>query len=101
MITKCQHDPGYPSYNTSDGNIPNEGGIYNRIVRGYPDIAVVGDKIAVVFMAQPNILGGTSASSPIVASIFTRINEERLKAGKPVIGFASPALYKNPTMFTI
>lgn len=94
-----QHDPGYPSYTTSDGNIPDTGGIYNRAGRGYPDVAAVGDNIGVVVMALPNISGGTSASCPIIASIFTRINEERLKAGKPTIGFANPALYKNPSMF--
>lgn len=39
-------------------------------------------------------------SAPLVAAIFNRINEERIKAGKKSIGFANPALYKNPSMFT-
>lgn len=38
-------------------------------------------------------------SAPIVASIFTRINDELIAKGKPTIGFANPALYSNPGMF--
>lgn len=38
-------------------------------------------------------------SAPIFAAILTRINEERIRAGKKSIGFANPAFYKNPSMF--
>lgn len=38
-------------------------------------------------------------SAPIFAAILNRINEERLNAGKAVIGFANPAMYKNPAAF--
>lgn len=38
-------------------------------------------------------------SAPIFAAILNRINEERLNVGKKVIGFANPALYKNPSAF--
>lgn len=39
---------------------------------------------------------GTSASAPIVASLFNRIIEERIRAGKGSLGFINPTLYKNP-----
>lgn len=35
-------------------------------------------------------------SAPIVASLFNRIVEERLKIGKGALGFLNPALYANP-----
>lgn len=38
-------------------------------------------------------------SSPLLAAILTRINDERLNAGKKVIGFANLPLCKNPGMF--
>ncbi|KAK2603824.1 hypothetical protein QQS21_004026 [Conoideocrella luteorostrata] len=95
-----QHDPGYKSYNTKDGKIPTTGGIYNRAGRGYPDVAALGDNGVVVVRGQSGTSGGTSMSAPLVGAIFTRINEERIKAGKKSIGFANPALYKNPAMFT-
>lgn len=40
--------------------------------------------------------GGTSASSPIFASLINRIVEERLKVGKGPLGFINPVLYENP-----
>lgn len=43
--------------------------------------------------------GGTSMSAPLVASLFTRINDERIAVGKGPIGFANPTLYANPQMF--
>jgi len=43
--------------------------------------------------------GGTSASTPIVAAVISRINEERMNAGKGPIGFLNPSLYANPEMF--
>jgi tripeptidyl-peptidase I len=42
--------------------------------------------------------GGTSASTPIFASVVNRLNEERLYAGKSPIGFLNPSLYANPSM---
>ena len=44
-------------------------------------------------------MGGTSASSPFFAGLISLINEERLKAGKPQMGFLNPFLYANPDAF--
>lgn len=38
---------------------------------------------------------GTSASTPIVAALFNRIIEERLRVGKGPLGFVNPTLYKH------
>jgi len=59
----------------------------------------VGDNGATVVNGDSTYNGGTSMSAPLVAAIFTRINEERLSAGKSPIGFANPTLYANPQMF--
>ncbi|KHO00564.1 Peptidase S8/S53, subtilisin/kexin/sedolisin [Metarhizium album ARSEF 1941] len=96
-----QKDAVAASYTTQDGTIPTiGGGIYNRAGRGYPDVAALGDNGVVVVGGRPGTSGGTSMSAPLVAAIFTRINDERIQAGKAPIGFANPALYKNPAMFT-
>ena len=47
---------------------------------------------------QKASFGGTSASTPIFSAVITRINEERLGAGKKSIGFLNPSLYANPSM---
>lgn len=49
-------------------------------------------------MGLPTLIGGTSAATPVFAAILTRINDERLKAGKSTIGFVNPTLYKNPSV---
>lgn len=95
------HDPGFPSYNTTDGTFPQNGpGLYNRIGRGYPDVSAVGDYGVIGSKGKMSTDGdGTSMSAPILAAILTRINEERLAAGKKPVGFVNPAFYKNPSMF--
>lgn len=88
-----RHNPGYFAYNTSEGNVPTDAGIYNRGGRGFPDVAAVGDNGLVAAGGSLGLSGGTSMSAPIVAAILNRINEKRLSVGKGPIGFANPALY--------
>ncbi|KGQ06546.1 Tripeptidyl-peptidase sed1 [Beauveria bassiana D1-5] len=88
-----RHNPGYFAYNTSEGNIPDDAGIYNRGGRGFPDVSAVGDNGLVAVGGKLGLSGGTSMSAPIVAAILNRINEKRLSLGKGPIGFANPALY--------
>ena len=45
-------------------------------------------------------VGGTSASSPTFAGLVSLLNEARLAAGKPEMGFLNPFLYANPAAFT-
>ncbi|KAM3446780.1 hypothetical protein MY3296_009354 [Beauveria thailandica] len=92
-----RHNPGYFAYNTSEGNIPDDAGIYNRGGRGFPDVSAVGDNGLVAVGGRLGLSGGTSMSAPIVAAILNRINEKRLSLGKGPIGFANPALYDMAT----
>ncbi|KAJ5729534.1 uncharacterized protein N7483_004042 [Penicillium malachiteum] len=90
----------YPYYESVNNNsFGANGGIYNRIGRGYPDVSAVGDNIVIYNKGLPISIGGTSASAPVFASILTRINEERLAVGKPTVGFVNPILYQNPGAF--
>ncbi|KAL6700777.1 peptidase S8/S53 domain-containing protein [Trichoderma pleuroticola] len=89
----------YKYYNTTEGkNIGAGGGIFNRGGRGFPDVSAVGFQVVSVGNDNVRLGGGTSAAAPIVASILTRINTERLKAGMPTLGFVTPALYANPSV---
>lgn len=74
----------------------NTTGRYNRNGRGIPDLAAVGRHIVVNLFNKFDVAGGTSASTPIVAALFNRIVEERMRAGKGSLGFVNPTLYKNP-----
>ncbi|KAL8832256.1 MAG: hypothetical protein Q9191_000388 [Dirinaria sp. TL-2023a] len=91
-------NPPYPYYSATNGTgVGANGGIYNRIGRGYPDVSAVGDNVVIFNEGAPTLIGGTSASAPVFAAILNRINEERIAAGKKTIGFANPTLYANPT----
>ena len=73
---------------------------YNKSGRGYPDVASIGLNILLYADNEPTFVGGTSASAPIFASVINLINEQRLAAGKSVVGFLNPTLYQNPEAFT-
>ena len=101
-----------------DGKYKDNEGLYNRNGRGIPDISAskwqstlpylccasqrltttaVSANIAVWNRNHYTGESGTSASAPIVAALFNRIIEERIRAGKRGrIGLVNPTLYKNP-----
>lgn len=66
-------------------------GWYNASGRGIPDISAVGSRIQIG--AGPLLGKGTSASTPIVASMITLLNDKRLRSGKTALGFLNPLLY--------
>ena len=55
------HNPPYPYY-SGNSSFGANGGLYNRIGRGYPDVAANGDNIAVYNEGNFTLSGGTSAS---------------------------------------
>ena len=73
---------------------------YNKTGRAYPDISAICRHFWVVNnrVPVPGVMG-TSASTPTVAGIISMVNEHRLKANKPVMGFLNPFIYKNPSAF--
>jgi tripeptidyl-peptidase-1 len=93
-------NPPYKYYESvNNTGLGANGGIYNRKGRGFPDVAAAGDKVIIFGGGAPMSIGGTSASAPLFAAILTRINEERLAAGKPTVGFVNPVLYAHPEAF--
>ncbi|PYH90287.1 aorsin [Aspergillus ellipticus CBS 707.79] len=89
------HNPPYPYYE-GNASFGKNGGIYNRLGRGYPDVSANGDNIAEFNAGEFIMEGGTSASTPIFSSVINRIVEQRIAAGKGPLGFLNPVLYRNP-----
>ncbi|PYI00305.1 aorsin [Aspergillus sclerotiicarbonarius CBS 121057] len=89
------HNPPYPYYE-GNASFGKNGGVYNRLGRGYPDVSANGDNIAEYNEGVFILEGGTSASTPIFSSVINRIIERRLAAGKGPLGFLNPVLYRNP-----
>ncbi|SPO01023.1 related to Tripeptidyl-peptidase sed4 [Cephalotrichum gorgonifer] len=63
--------------------------------RGFPDIS--GHSAApfyqVIIGGSTQFSGGTSAAAPLIAGMIGLLNDARLRAGKPVMGFLNPWLY--------
>ncbi|KAG6142638.1 hypothetical protein E4U38_005221 [Claviceps purpurea] len=70
---------------------------YNQKGRGFPDVAAQGTGYPIFNHDKIENGGGTSASAPLFASMIALINDDRLKSGKPPLGFLNPWLYKKAT----
>ena len=57
-------------------------GRYTSTGRAFPDIAAMGDNVAIVYQGGTYLVGGTSASCPIFASVISLINDRLIAAGK-------------------
>ncbi|KAJ3728116.1 family S53 protease [Lentinula guzmanii] len=75
-------------------------GLYNSSGgRAVPDVAAQGENIPIITNGQHVLEEGTSASSPIFASVISLIDDKLIAAGKPVLGFLNPFIYSNPQAF--
>lgn len=99
--------PGYQKeavaayFAAPDADLPPDS-MWNRGGRGYPDVAALGglkNPYCVATGGHFQDIWGTSASCPVVAGIFARMNGLRLAAGKPALGFLNPLIYQNPDAF--
>lgn len=84
----ASHAPNYPA------------GVYNTSGRAFPDVAMLGANVTISDNMEIVPSGGTSAATPLFAAIISRINDERLLAGKRPIGFLNQILYQHPEVFT-
>ncbi|KAH6660808.1 tripeptidyl peptidase A [Truncatella angustata] len=71
------------------------GGFTNFSGRAFPDISAhsLHPNYAFFSRNRQGSTGGTSASVPIVAGLIGLLNDVRLRAGKPTMGFINPFLY--------
>merc|ERR1712050_153372 len=53
----------------------------------------------VVYTGRIGTIGGTSASTPAFAGMVSLLNEERLKNGKPPMGYLNKFIYQNADAF--
>jgi tripeptidyl-peptidase-1 len=71
---------------------------FNSSGRAYPDVAALADVVIPLCVyggCSPS--GGTSASSPTVAGLFTLLNDHRMSNGLPPLGFVSPRIWQVAT----
>jgi tripeptidyl-peptidase I len=63
--------------------------------RGFPDVSANAANYITAVDGNFVTVYGTSASTPVFASIITKINDARLSVGKRPVGFINPVLYAN------
>ncbi|KAI1084228.1 peptidase S8/S53 domain-containing protein [Whalleya microplaca] len=96
------HDPGHPYYTANEdaSNIGENGGVYNRGGRAYPDISAFGANFRAYTNGTNHHYFGTSLAAPLWAAVITLINQERQAVGKGSVGFINPVLYSHPWTLT-
>jgi tripeptidyl-peptidase I len=62
-------------------------GLYNTSGRGIPDIAAQSQNFSTIWNGTVQPVDGTSAATPLAASIFVLVNDALIAAGKPPMGF--------------
>ncbi|KAL4932388.1 S53 family peptidase [Aspergillus undulatus] len=68
---------------------------FNASGRAFPDVAAQAQNYAVVDKGRVGLYDGTSCSTPAFAGVVGLLNDVRLQAGLPVLGFLNPWLYQS------
>ncbi|KAJ6085714.1 hypothetical protein N7499_005343 [Penicillium canescens] len=68
-------------------------GLYNPQGRGIPDVAAQASNFMVRDHGSWALVGGTSASAPVLAAVVSQLNAARLGQNMPRMGFLNPWLY--------
>ncbi|EED16525.1 tripeptidyl-peptidase (TppA), putative [Talaromyces stipitatus ATCC 10500] len=66
---------------------------FDLLGRGFPDVAAQSVGYVIVDKGSPTISDGTSAAAPAFSAIIALLNDARLEAGLPAMGFLNPWLY--------
>lgn len=63
--------------------------------RAFPDVAANGANYVVAINGEFYLVYGTSASSPVFASMISMINDARIHMGRKPVGFINPMIYSH------
>jgi tripeptidyl-peptidase-1 len=72
-----------------------QAGLFNANGRAFPDVAAQGQNYAIYEKGRLTKVDGTSCSAPAFAGVIALLNDARIKAGQPTMGFLNPWLYSN------
>ena len=75
-------------------------GLFNTSGRGFPDISAQSVNFFTWIADELFFVLGTSASTPVFASMIALLNEELVGKGRKPLGFLNPWLYSNTNAFT-
>ena len=64
-----------------------------KYIQAYPDVAAQADNFKIFLEGQAILIGGTSCASATFTGFVSLLNDARLSAGLPSLGFLNPFLY--------
>ncbi|KAK4121515.1 tripeptidyl-peptidase-like protein [Parathielavia appendiculata] len=67
--------------------------LFNHTGRAMPDISAIGSGFQILMGGENGQVYGTSASTPVVAAMVALVNDARMRAGMPSLGWLNPLLY--------
>ncbi|KAG5922759.1 hypothetical protein E4U42_005342, partial [Claviceps africana] len=76
-----------------DGTHRRQTPYFNASGRAIPDVAALAARYVLVVTNKTISVSGTSASTPVFASLVQLLNSDRLLRGKKPLGFLNPWLY--------
>ncbi|KAH9059750.1 tripeptidyl peptidase A [Lactarius vividus] len=68
-------------------------GLFNSFGRAIPDVSAQASSFRIFFQGRAVHISGTSASAPSFAAFVALLNDVRISAGKPALGFLNPLIY--------
>jgi tripeptidyl-peptidase I len=72
---------------------------FNQTGIGFPDVAAQAENYQVIVDGKVINVDGTSCATPTFSALIALLNDQRLQAGKSVLGFLPPLMYANPQAF--
>jgi len=91
-------DSAVAAYLANAPSLPDKS-LFNATGAGFPDVAAQAENFAIVYDGFGSPVSGTSCSSPTFAGMVALLNDIRLQAGKPTLGWLNPLLYANADSF--
>ena len=89
--------------NAAAAGILPDSSLFNATGRAYPDVSALGGQTNPYCVSYKGGsftgVAGTSASCPVVAGVFAQLNDVRLAAGLPSLGWLNPFIYENGQCF--
>ncbi|KAJ3496860.1 hypothetical protein NLG97_g2339 [Lecanicillium saksenae] len=92
---QMSHTQTYMDSSSASPHLANlsSAGYFNRQGRAYPDLSALSNNYLVSIYEKLHNVKGTSAPTPVIASMIALINAARQETGKGPVGFINPALY--------